>query len=651
MITTALRSGAHEVRDGVRLLRADPDIPYRDGAEERLWEIIGSATDLSSDSTEMLENAKGWAERYHTHPARANIVRALDIPADARVLEVGAGCGPITRYLGETAALVDSVEPVLPRARVGRARTRDLPNVEVFCGNLEDVPSDPIYDLVVVVGVLEYVGAGDPDPEPYLSFLRECRTRLRPGGSLVLAIENKLGVKYLTGTGEDHSGRLFDSIEDYPRGSPARTFSATALLELVSSCGLEPRLFGVFPDYKHTRVVFDTDALHAAAPRLLENLPAFPSRFAGTRSIRLASEERVWKELVRDGLGAHFSNSFLIIADTESPARLWPEDRFAKYFSINRRPAYLAATDVRRVDGGTRLDRTYSAAPGPLITGGDSGWDYAPGASFLETFYAADPAGRRDLLERWVELVRASVGRELVPLDAIPTNLIVSETGALQLIDSEFHDRVTFDRVVVRGLFWLAVHLAGSTPPEVWSPAGSVGELMAEIGASIGIEVDDDVVGRFLEDESLFQFTVSAHYLGPDGLTDTRDALTGIHRSRLWDMPLGKRLHHRYDESVAEQERLQVELRATAAERDRLTVRYAKAAAARDRLREKTRVQRQQIAELRRAAKDARAVSRRTAKTLAGYEASRGHRLVESLQREVTKVRRRVRRRPQPPSS
>ncbi len=177
----------------------------------------------------------------------------LRAPADSNVLEVGAGCGPITRYLGETGAQIDALEPVLPRARVARERTRDLGNVEVFCGNFEDVPPDPVYDLVIVVGVLEYVGGGEAEPEPYLGFLRECRTRLRPGGCLVLAIENKLGVKYLTGTGEDHSGRIFHSVEDYPRLGPARTFSSTALLDMMTACDFSPRLFGVFPDYKTGR--------------------------------------------------------------------------------------------------------------------------------------------------------------------------------------------------------------------------------------------------------------------------------------------------------------------------------------------------------------------------------------------------------------
>jgi len=610
VITTVLRSGVHEARDGVRLLRADPDIPYRDGAEERLWEIVKAASDVSSDSTEMLEVARGWAEQYHTHPARANVLRALDIPPDAAVLEVGAGCGPITRYLGETGAQVDALEPVLPRARVARERTRDLANVEVFCGNFEDVPSDPVYDLVIVVGVLEYVGGGGADPEPYLRFLQECRTRLRPGGTLVLAIENKLGVKYLTGTGEDHSGRIFHSVEDYPRLGPARTFSATALLELTRTSGFAPRLFGVFPDYKHTRVVLDTERLYAAAPDLLENLPSFPSRYAGTKRVQLASEERVWKEFVRDGLGSHFPNSFLVIGSTEQPATLWPEARLAKYFSINRRREYVASTTVRLAEGEIRFDRVYSPEPGPLITEGVTSWGYVAGSSFLDAFSAADDTARRDLLRRWLELVRAACDRDTVPLDALPSNVIITTDGELQLIDNEFHDVSPVERVIERGLFWLAVNLGRTTTPETWSPARTIGDLCLQIAGLAQVPLDAPALDRFLEHEAEFQVVVTTNHVGPAAVADASATLRRTRDTPLWHTQLGRRLHHQFDEAIAARDRLQTTLES----------------------------QEKQIDDLRRSLEDSRTKARRARRALTRLKRSRTYRLADSVRRNVRRV-------------
>lgn len=639
-MTTPLRSANHEMRDGVRLLRTDPDIPYRDGAEDRLWEMARDARDLRSEATEMLESAKGWAEQYHSHPARANILRGVDLPSDAVVLEIGSGCGPITRYLGETTGLVDSVEPVLPRARVGRERTRDLENVEVFCGNLEDVPSDPVYDVVVVVGVLEYVANGSPDPQPYRSFLQECRRRLRPGGSLVLAIENKLGVKYLTGTGEDHSGRIFDSIEDYPRDSPARTFSRTALLDLLTQSGFTPRLYGVFPDYKHTRVVLDTERLYESAPDLLENLPSFPSRFAGTHKLKLASEARVWRELARDGLGAHFANSFLVLCGTDAPARLWPEGRLAKYFSINRRPEYATQTAVLRTDDGVVFDRSYAADPGPLITDGMQRWSYVQGRGFLNAFYAANEEGRRSLLRQWVALVRESSQDGVAPLDAIPANLIETEDGHLALIDSEFHDSCSIKRVLVRGLFWLAVHITADTPPESWTPARTVGDVVTRFAEFADVAIDEAVVNQFRRDEAAFQVEVSTNYLGPGAAENASAALERMWDARIWDKPLGRRLHHDLDDSLKANTKLREKYDAAIVQRDQAKGERKESAGARRSLRRELDTTKEQLRSARRELKSVRDQHGKAQQKLASIQRSRAHRATEKVRRGVSRLRR-----------
>ena len=142
----------------------------RGRAEQRLLEIVSAASDLSSSSLELAAAATDWGTTYSLAPTRANVIRALDLPPDAKVLEIGCGCGPITRYLGEQCAVVDAVEPMPARAAVARSRSRDLPSVEVYVGTLDDVPAVPTYDVVVVIGVLEYVGRGalDRDALPRL---------------------------------------------------------------------------------------------------------------------------------------------------------------------------------------------------------------------------------------------------------------------------------------------------------------------------------------------------------------------------------------------------------------------------------------------------------------------------------------------------
>ena len=509
---TPLRSLGRLDDDGLRLL-SDAGLAYADGAEGRLAEIVGGAQDLSSSSLELVQQATDWATTYSLSPVRANLLRSLDLPADARVLEIGCGCGPITRYLGETCALVDSVEPMPARARVARLRTRDLPGVQVHVGTLEDVPREPTYDVVVVVGVLEYVGHGTRDAAPYLDFLRRCHDVLVDGGTLVLAIENALGVKYLAGAGEDHTNRPFDSLEDYLLASPARTFSRRALSALMTQAGLEPTVLGAFPDYKMPRVLTSA-ALHERSPDLAERLPRFPSPDWVVPRMQLADEAMLWRTLVRAGVGPDFDNSFVVLAGkgAASPG-LWPAERLAVMHSLDRRPEFGVRTEVVAADGGLELrrERAHPAAPGAEreglrhVTGTVE--RELRGRELLEVA-AQEPARRADLLRAWAALVP---DEEWMPVDLVPHNVLVADDDGLRVVDEEWSVRgYGRDAVLLRGLLWGAVRLAALTRPERHDPDRTVRELVEEMAGEIGLEVTDELLERFVASESAFLAAVTA---------------------------------------------------------------------------------------------------------------------------------------------
>lgn len=543
--TPARGLGIEPGDDGVIRLSAG-SIDYADGAEDALLDLVSHAVDLGSGSLEMLHRADGWAMRYHVDPARANVVRGFDIPHGARVLEVGAGCGAVTRYLGETAEFVDAVEPMPARAAVARQRTRDLPGVEVFCGEVHDLPAVASYDVIVVVGVLEYVGGGSAEHAPYVEFLRALRHRLAPGGRLLLAIENKLGVKYLAGSPEDHTGRLFDGLEDYPHGSHARTFRRSELAALLEEAGFSSRILGAFPDYKTTRVLFDFDEPAADAAELLHRIPSFPSPDAGTSRVRLVDEGLLWRELVQAGVGADFANSFVVLAgsaqagagaegeggaDAASAAAppLWPEHTLARFFSRDRDPGAVTQTTVRREGDEVQFVRTFAQDPLPSVSSENPVAAFVPGRPFEEVFAASDDAARRDLVQRWIELVQHSADDHGVPVDAIPQNVRIDPSGALRLIDVEFRSTELPEAAVIqRGILWLGVQLGSSTAPELWAPHGRIRELVVHLGVHAGLPGDGSWLPAALDIEAAFQAEVTSIFGGERAVQEWRAELDRV---------------------------------------------------------------------------------------------------------------------------
>ncbi|GAA2665636.1 MULTISPECIES: class I SAM-dependent methyltransferase [Actinosynnema] len=533
-MTTPLRDLDLPERSGCLLLGDDTGVAYLDGAEELVHAIVSQAGDLGSLSDELHHAGRTWAEQYHMDRGRANVLRALALPPEASVLEIGAGCGAITRYLGEVVAAVDAVEPVEARARVAAQRVRDLPSARVFVGGLEDVPEEPAYDLALSIGVLEYVGSGSRDDGPYLDFLTALRRRLRPGGALVLAIENQLGVKYLAGAPEDHSGRPWDGPEGYPHGSPARTFARKPLEALLRAAGFEvARTLGCFPDYKITRVVL-ADELVDRHPGLVTALPSFPSPDWGSSVERVADEARMWEQLVNAGLAGEAVNSFLVIATNGEPGVTpWPTGRLASYFSTDRAARWCTAAEV--------LPDRISKSP-MLPQGGDPvsvrGYDEQVhrGAPLL-SLLSDEPWRVEELLVLWRDLLAARAA-DLGPAiwDLVPHNVVVTEEGP-RAIDLEWQvegaDPIAVEQ---RGLLLTADHLARTG----WSGAGertSVRDLASWLGVLLGYA--PTYVDEAAEREARFQAARICGGSTGAGLRREQDYLRAAWHTRLTELVAG----------------------------------------------------------------------------------------------------------------
>ncbi len=282
----------------LRLRVLDESFDYADGAEDVVLRALQGANDTSSGSDELAAQIVDWPTRYHFSRLRANVVRPLRIDARHRVLDVGAGTGAIARHVGEQGARVVALEGSPSRARACAARCRDLPNVDTVSGSLDaflqsDIDAAGAFDVVLCIGVLEY-NAGPRGDAGAVEFLRSLQRFLRPGGSLVVAIENQLGLKYLLGYAEDHHGLAYLGVEGYPAVTGARTFSRKRLGDLLAAAGLvEPRWLFPFPDYKVTRVVLDASAY--ARPDVVDFVDGtarWPvSAFASAR-LRMADDRR-----------------------------------------------------------------------------------------------------------------------------------------------------------------------------------------------------------------------------------------------------------------------------------------------------------------------------------------------------------------------
>ena len=220
---------------------------YCDGeVEDELLEITRNYAQV--EYPRIIEERKSWPVLYHLSSLRENIVDWLPIDSGMKVLEVGSGCGAITGALARKAGEVHCVDLSKKRSMINAYRHMDCENVTIHVGNFQDVEPDlPCdYDYILLIGVFEYAQAYIESGSPYEDFLHIIGKHIKNNGRIVIAIENKLGLKYWAGCKEDHLGTWFSSLEDYPEGGVVRTFTRKGLIKTARRCG--------FSDISLTRI-------------------------------------------------------------------------------------------------------------------------------------------------------------------------------------------------------------------------------------------------------------------------------------------------------------------------------------------------------------------------------------------------------------
>ena len=478
---------------------AAPDWSYSDGddVERALLAAVESCADRSTLSPELAALIQDWPTRYYFSARRSCLLRPFASLLGGRVLEVGAGCGALSRYLGETADELVAIEPSARRARVAAARCSDLANVRVVVDELEAfAASGERFDAVTLIGVLEYAHRFSPRRDAATHWLRLARGLLKPDGVLLLAIENKLGLKYFAGAPEDHLGRPMLGVGDLYEDDGPRTWGRAELEAMLRGAGFARTGFALpFPDYKLPTSVVLSDGDQAmpgfdGGAALAE---ASAARERDLQGMPLFAHDRTWSVLVDNGLLVDLANSFMVVAHAGDERLLFGEGNAlcsAYHYSVDRLPAYCKETTFERRSEGPAMVVRRRLAPGPATSADGYRFQpldepYFPGESSTRLLYRGlrrdgwRAADFRDWLAGWLEAVAEAAGLpagELARLgypaghglpghclDLLPHNLLRGADGATRFIDHEWASTtdVPLGFLVFRGL----VETLASCPP------------------------------------------------------------------------------------------------------------------------------------------------------------------------------------------
>jgi len=577
-------------------------IAYSDGdeTEQRIAAIISHASDVTVLSTELRQHCTDWASLYHLSGTRANILRPFKDILQGDVLEIGAGCGAITRHLGECGANVLALEGSPRRAAIARSRTRDLENVTVLAEKFDQFQCDHQFDVITLIGVLEYANLFTTGENPALTLLQRVRSFLKPEGQLIIAIENQLGLKYFAGAPEDHLGEPMFGIEGRYQANQPQTFGRLILAKLLRDAGFKKTEFlAPFPDYKLPVSIltergighpgFDAAAL---AWQSVGRDPQLPSHLA-------FSLEMAWPEIFKNGLAVDMANSFLVLASLSDEC-ITERSVLGYHYSTDRLPEFCKETRFSEVESG-ELCVTYHklSSDEPIreslrnskidfqipafaryLTGVPLSYQFikilnSPDWTLEEIYIFTHKylCAIQQLAQRHrIEVVEVSPLVELpdVFFDLMPQNIIEINPNHFDSFDLEWTcgEGVTLDVLLFRGLF---VSLGGITSCAIPNDARCLDWkfLIQQAGANNGISISDERYAELLIREIKFRETITGR---PAGVLDQLLAYKLTTKSTALER----------DSAVVERDSAVVERDSAVVERDSAMVERDSAVAERD---------------------------------------------------------------------
>ncbi|MED4350957.1 class I SAM-dependent methyltransferase [Schinkia azotoformans] len=280
---------------------------YSDGDIE--LEILKRVQQEGFNESEFVNNDDRWDVLYHFSKNRWNLLDWYPFNTQSNLLEIGAGCGALSGLFCEKVRRVHALEMSERRAKILAYRHKNRKNLDVIIANLHDFNYQEKYDYVTLIGVLEYAGKFSDDlNNPYKSLLVKTSKLLKSNGTLLVAIENKFGLRYWAGCKEDHTGNLFEGIEGYRFNRGIKTFSIKEIKNLLIDAGFNQiKMYYPYPDYKLPEVIYSDNYLPSIG-ELYNYLNYERDRYV------FFNEKNVLNEIIRDNEFPMFSNSFLIEA-------------------------------------------------------------------------------------------------------------------------------------------------------------------------------------------------------------------------------------------------------------------------------------------------------------------------------------------------
>ena len=279
-------------------------------SEDKLYDIVSEMQDYN----EAIRENNTYPYHYFLSPLRHNLFNWYPFKKDGNLLEIGAGYGQLTSLFTRKLDHVVAVEDSQSKCEIISKRAEEA---TVLVSDFNDLKVDEKFDYIVLCNAFEYAKSFVDSENPYVDYLNYLKGFLKDDGVILIALSNRLGLKYFAGFKEEHTDQLFSGINEYSNVDYVQTFTKTELSNIINDAGFSNyKFFYPYPNHEIPETV-NTD-------KLINEIPFTGVwRYFDDR-ISTFDEVKLNLTLSKDNLLQYFANSFLV--EIRASDRNYPSD-------------------------------------------------------------------------------------------------------------------------------------------------------------------------------------------------------------------------------------------------------------------------------------------------------------------------------------
>ena len=261
-----------------------------------------------------------------------NILNWYPFQKKQDILEIGGNSGVLSNLFSERCNKVTTIEP----NKENLEKISKKENIEVIQTTLNNLKLSNKYDIITLIGTTERIKEVIGENLSLAEIIKILEKYLKPNGKILIATDNKFGLKFFAGNPEKILNKKFESLIGYNNETEKiETFTKSRLERILKELGYNTRFYYPLPDYKLPNVIFSDDQL----PKY--NSVDKYNPYYTEKSDIIINEIDVFREILKndENMFTFFANSFLVEGEC---------NKEYKYISFNnlRKEKYQLITKI-----------------------------------------------------------------------------------------------------------------------------------------------------------------------------------------------------------------------------------------------------------------------------------------------------------------